>query len=189
MVLAKVFRTSRLQVGTGQTLTTSIAGTYTAKCTSGSCTSAASNGLVIAQAAECFAADKCILNKVRLLYRTSFLERLNGAKIQGSNDGATWTDIYTIGVNGTGNWQEFTFTNTVAYQHIRYAASPTGAGELREIEFYEMAILCLPVRNSVPNRMFRTWDGRMQWTGMRRIHGMENTRVWARMLVQAISWG
>lgn len=80
-----------------------------------------------------------VVNKVRLHWRTSDFNRLNGAKIQGSNDGATWTDIYTIGVNATGSWQEFNFPNATPYQHVRYAASPAGYGELREIEFYSGA--------------------------------------------------
>jgi hypothetical protein len=80
-----------------------------------------------------------VLSKVRLHWRTADFNRLNGAKIQGSNDGSTWTDIYTIGVNATGSWQEFTFSNVTPYQHVRYAASPTGYGELREIEFYSGA--------------------------------------------------
>jgi len=77
-----------------------------------------------------------VMNKVRLHWRTADFNRLNGAKIQGSNDGNTWTDIYTISVNATGSWQEFTFPNATPYQHVRYAASPIGYGELREIEFY-----------------------------------------------------
>ncbi|WP_019945897.1 galactose-binding domain-containing protein [Dyadobacter beijingensis] len=77
-----------------------------------------------------------VVNKVRLHWRTADFSRLNGAKIQGSNDGASWTDIFTIGVNATGSWQEFTFPNATSYQHVRYAASPIGYGELREIEFY-----------------------------------------------------
>lgn len=80
-----------------------------------------------------------VLSKVRLHWRTADFNRLNGAKIQGSNDGSIWTDIYTIGVNATGSWQEFTFPNATAYQHVRYAASPAGYGELREIEFYSGA--------------------------------------------------
>lgn len=80
-----------------------------------------------------------VLSKVRLHWRTADFNRLNGAKIQGSNDGSVWTDIYTIGVNATGSWQEFTFPNATPYQHVRYAASPTGYGELREIEFHSGA--------------------------------------------------
>lgn len=80
-----------------------------------------------------------VVNKVRLHWRTADFNRLNGAKIQGSNNGATWTDIYTIGVNATGSWQEFTFPNATSYQHVRYAASQNGYGELREIEFYSGA--------------------------------------------------
>ncbi|WP_353722542.1 carbohydrate-binding protein [Dyadobacter sp. 676] len=87
----------------------------------------------------CVAADVqtcAVMNKVRLHWRTADFSRLNGAKIQGSNDGSTWTDIYMISVNATGSWQEFTFPNATPYQHVRYAASPAGYGELREIEFY-----------------------------------------------------
>ncbi|OJV18916.1 MAG: hypothetical protein BGO21_01435 [Dyadobacter sp. 50-39] len=77
-----------------------------------------------------------VVNKVRLHWRTSDFSRLNGAKIQGSNDGASWSDMYMIGVNATGTWQEFTFPNATPYQHVRYVSSLVGYGELREIEFY-----------------------------------------------------
>lgn len=164
-----------VQVGTGQTLTTSIAGSYTAKCTSGSCTSAASNALMVTQSSSCFAVgtDKCILNKVRLLFRTADFARLNGAKIQGSNDGATWTDIYTIGVNGTGNWQEFTFTNTTSYQHIRYAARPTdGVGDLREIQFYNGDVMLTGTKfGSEPNVTNLGWQNAMDGDEATAWHG------------------
>jgi hypothetical protein len=65
------------------------------------------------------------------------MDRLQGAKIQGSNNGTSWTDLYTFNVNGTGSWQEFTFSNTTAYSSVRFQASSTGWGELYELEFYK----------------------------------------------------
>lgn len=161
-----------VQVGTGQTLITAIAGAYTAKCTSGSCTSAASNVLVVTQSDDCFAANKCVLNKVRILFRTANTTRLNGAKIQGSNDGATWTDIYTITVNGTGSWQEFSFSNTTSYQHVRYAAAPGGAGELREIKFLNGDVLLTGTKfGSIPNVDGMGWELAMDGNELSTWHG------------------
>lgn len=100
-----------------------------------------------------------VVNKVRLHWRTADFNRLNGAKIQGSNDGATWADIYTFGVNATGSWQEFTFSNAMPYQHVRYAASPTGYGELREIEFYNgVTKLSGTIFGSDPNVAAMGWQ-------------------------------
>ncbi|MEA5426844.1 BACON domain-containing protein [Arcicella lustrica] len=79
----------------------------------------------------------CAVNKVRLLFRADCcLDRLVGAKIRGSNDNSNWTDIYTFTANGTGSWQEFTFSNSTIYQYVRFEASASGYGELFELEFY-----------------------------------------------------
>jgi len=77
------------------------------------------------------------VNKVRLLFRADCcLDRLVGAKIRGSNENSNWTDIYTFTANGTGSWQEFTFSNSTIYQYVRFEASVNGYGELFELEFY-----------------------------------------------------
>lgn len=113
-----------------------------------------------------------VMNKVRLHWRTSDFNRLNGAKIQGSNDGATWTDIYTIGVNATGSWQEFTFPNAMPYQHVRYAASTIGYGELREIEFYSGATkLTGATFGSDPNVAGMGWQNAIDGTVNASWHG------------------
>lgn len=81
----------------------------------------------------------CVVNKVRLQFRNSgdcCMSRLVGAKIQGSNNGSTWTDLYTFTGNGTGSFQDFAFSNTTSYSSARFVASSTGWGELRELEFY-----------------------------------------------------
>ena len=77
-----------------------------------------------------------VVNRVRLLFRSECcFDRLNGAKIQVSNDKNTWTTLYTFG-NATGAWQDVSFSNTTKYMYVRFVSSSTGYGELREIEFY-----------------------------------------------------
>lgn len=77
-----------------------------------------------------------IVNRVRLLFRADCcLERLDGARIQGSNDKNSWTTLYTFG-NATGNWQDVSFNNTLKYAYVRFVSGSEGYGEVREIEFY-----------------------------------------------------
>jgi len=124
---------------TGQTKVITVpttAGTYsyTVTVVKGSCSQQASVNITVTSAPQ-----TCAVNRVRLWFRAPgdcCMDRLNGAKIQGSNNGSTWTDLYTITQNGTGSWQEFTFGNTVSYSSVRFVASSTGWGELFELEFY-----------------------------------------------------
>lgn len=112
------------------------AGTYSVACEQGGCTSASSASVTVT--ANCGGGGGCTVNRVRFKFRNpgdSYMERLQGAKIQGSNDQSNWTDLHTFNENGTGNWQEKTFTGGT-YQHVRFLASPTGYGELFELEFY-----------------------------------------------------
>ncbi len=82
----------------------------------------------------------CVVNRVRFQFRNAgdcCMDRLVGAKIQGSTDQSTWTDLYTFSGNGTGSWQEVTFGNTTSYQYVRFLAGPNGYGEFYELEFYD----------------------------------------------------
>lgn len=77
-----------------------------------------------------------VVNRVRLLFRGDCcLDRLNGARIQGSNDKNAWTTLYTFG-NATGTWQDVSINNTLKYAYVRFVAGTGGFGELHEIEFY-----------------------------------------------------
>lgn len=66
------------------------------------------------------------------------MNRLVGAKIQGSNNPNSWTepDLFTFAQSGTGGVQEFEIPNATAYQYVRFVAGPEGYGELNELEFY-----------------------------------------------------
>jgi hypothetical protein len=121
------------------TVTPSQTTTYTATCTVNGCTSTAASVTVTVQTPTNPGTASCVTNKVRLIFRSPgdcCMDRLPGAKIQGSNNGSSWTDLYTFSTNGTGNWQEFSFSNTTAYSSLRFVASSTGWGEVAELEFY-----------------------------------------------------
>ena len=113
---------------------------YTATCSQSGCTSGNSNtATVTVNSGGGGGGGGCVVNRVRLQFRfpsDCCFDRLLGAKIQGSNDGNSWNDLYTFSQNGTGTWQDFNFENSTAYQQVRFQASNTGWGELAEIEYY-----------------------------------------------------
>lgn len=63
--------------------------------------------------------------------------------LQGSNDGSSWTDIYTGLAADSDTWQDFTFSNGTAYRYYRihitstYRTSPVNAW-LDEVEMMEI---------------------------------------------------
>ncbi len=113
------------------------AGTYSVTCEQGGCTSTSSSAVTVT--ANCGGTGNCVVNRVRFKFRNvgeCCMNRLQGAKIQGSNDQSNWADLYISASNGTGDWQEFTFGNTTSYQYVRFLAGLEGYGELYELEFY-----------------------------------------------------
>lgn len=80
------------------------------------------------------------LTHVRWSPRSTFASRLVGAVIQVSDDGATWTDLYTIedAVDG-----DYTTANVAdgetAYKYIRVSFASGGYGNVAEIEFWGIA--------------------------------------------------
>ena len=123
---------------TGSTKTVSTTGTYTAICTNNGCSASGSGSVTVGSTGG--GTGGCVVTKARLIFRgpnECCYDRLVGAKIQGSNDGTTWTTLYDINVNGTGYWQDFVFSNnTTAYSKVRFQNSTSGWGEIQEIEFY-----------------------------------------------------
>ncbi|MCY7350441.1 MAG: hypothetical protein LH606_07210, partial [Cytophagaceae bacterium] len=112
------------------------AGSYSVTCEQGGCTGGSSASVTVT--ANCGGGGSCVVNRVRFKFRNvgdCCMDRLVGAKIQGSNDENNWTDLHVFSANGTGDWQEQTFTNAI-YAHVRFVASASGSGELFELEFY-----------------------------------------------------
>ena len=116
----------------------SSAGTYTYSVTASKagCSSQTSRTSITVESAP----SVCSVNMVKLKFRNSnecCMDRLVGASIQGSNNGgSSWTNIYTFSRSGNGQMTEYSFSNSTVYSSLRFQASPSGWGELRELEFY-----------------------------------------------------
>ncbi|XEC96038.1 carbohydrate binding domain-containing protein [Paenibacillus tarimensis] len=70
--------------------------------------------------------------------RINFQSRMNGAIIQGSNDGTTFTDLYTISGVTQNDWYTAAITDETAYRYLRFYSN--GNGNVAELEFYGKTI-------------------------------------------------
>lgn len=64
------------------------------------------------------------------------LGRVNGAILQGSADGESYTDLYTISGITTAEWHSAVISGDQAYRYLRYY-SPSGNANVAELEFYQ----------------------------------------------------
>ena len=82
-----------------------------------------------------------ILTEIRVMSRDGFLDRFNGATIQGSNDGETWTDIFIslepapIPDYNIIKADMFEAGANTGYSYYRYANN-LNHGDVAEVEFY-----------------------------------------------------
>jgi F5/8 type C domain. len=82
-----------------------------------------------------------ILTEVRVMSRDGFLDRFNGATIQGSNDGETWTDIFVsaeaapIPDYNIIKADQFIDGANTGYSYFRYCNN-LNHGDVAEVEFY-----------------------------------------------------
>lgn len=82
-----------------------------------------------------------ILTEIRIMPRSSFLDRFNGATIQGSNDGETWTDIFiSVAVAESPDYicilpADFEDGANTGYSYYRYVNN-TIHGDVAEVELY-----------------------------------------------------
>ncbi|WP_186327687.1 discoidin domain-containing protein [Paenibacillus xylanexedens] len=67
--------------------------------------------------------------------KTSEITRVNGAILQGSNDGTHYTDLYTISGISSVQWHTASITNDTAFRYLRYY-SPGGYANVAELELY-----------------------------------------------------
>ncbi|MBW4080008.1 LamG-like jellyroll fold domain-containing protein [Paenibacillus sp. S150] len=65
--------------------------------------------------------------------------RVNGAVLQGSNDGQVYTDLYTITDVTARQWYTVAITNNTPFRYLRYN-SPNGYANVAELEFNEKII-------------------------------------------------
>lgn len=67
------------------------------------------------------------------------IARVNGAILQGSNDGVNFVDLYTISGVTTAQWYTVPITNATPFRYLRYYTA-TGGANVAELEFYEKTI-------------------------------------------------
>ncbi|MCD7712775.1 MAG: leucine-rich repeat protein, partial [Firmicutes bacterium] len=78
--------------------------------------------------------DSTVISAVAVYARSDNYERVNGAEIQGSNDGESWTTLYTISEeeNTAGQWVVCEITDTTAYTYLRiYGCEYGNVAEMR----------------------------------------------------------
>ena len=75
------------------------------------------------------------LTRVRFYPRQGFDYRMPGGKIQGSNNGQDYADLYVIS-SVSGGWNEITLNDAQPYRYIRYLAPAGAYGNIAELELY-----------------------------------------------------
>ena len=81
-----------------------------------------------------------IIRKLRLKPWAGSPAQVKDFTLQGSNNDSNWTTIYTGQAADNGNWQDFIFTNTIAYRYYlvnittSYYQPTTNAVSITEIE-------------------------------------------------------
>ncbi|MRN55030.1 putative Ig domain-containing protein [Paenibacillus monticola] len=76
------------------------------------------------------------IGNIKFLPRVGNYVRMNGAIIQGSNDGVNFENLYTITGITSVKWYETVISNDKAYRYLRYY-SPNGFANIAELEFYK----------------------------------------------------
>ncbi|WP_261305048.1 OmpL47-type beta-barrel domain-containing protein [Paenibacillus andongensis] len=80
-----------------------------------------------------------VLGSIRYMPRNGQASRMNGALIQGSNDGSNFDTLYTISGVSDIKWYTQTITSSTAYRFLRYY-TPNGFANVSEMEFYEKIV-------------------------------------------------
>lgn len=73
------------------------------------------------------------LDSIRFYPRGGFAYRMNGGRFQGSDDGVTYTDIYTIPATPPAGWSAVAAGGN--YRYLRYLSPDGGYCNVTEIEF------------------------------------------------------
>ena len=78
-----------------------------------------------------------VISKIRYYPRSNFASRMTGGKFQGSNDGSTYTDLYTISTMPPVQWNEVAISNSTGFRYVRYVSPTGGFGNIAEMEVYQ----------------------------------------------------
>ncbi len=96
------------------------------------------------------------LTEVKIMPRATLHDRTNGATIQGSNDGTTWTTLaaYTaedcLAADAEQAFISKTITDTNGYTMFRYVSDGTSHGDVAEVCFYGAPAAAAPAVEETP---------------------------------------
>lgn len=74
------------------------------------------------------------VSTLRFFPLSDFTSRMIGGVFQGSNNGTSWTALYTVPSNPSQAWQQIVISDNTFYRYLRYQ-QPTGFADVAEIEF------------------------------------------------------
>lgn len=83
-----------------------------------------------------------VVNGVRVFPINNYTARVLGSRVQGSNDRASWTDLYAITTEPANmQFTLYSFANTTIFRYVRLLMPASSYGNLNELEFYQNAEL------------------------------------------------
>ncbi|RTE10819.1 discoidin domain-containing protein [Paenibacillus whitsoniae] len=89
--------------------------------------------------ADLGAGNAKVIGEIKFIPRPNQISRMNGALIQGSNDGTNFVTLYTINNITELKWYSQVINNSTAYRYLRYY-TPSGSANVGELEFYEKIV-------------------------------------------------
>ena len=83
------------------------------------------------------AGNEQAIGSVKFYPRAGFAGRMNGALIQGSNDGTNFVTLYSISGVSDYKWYRVSTNTDMAYRYLRYYTPNGGFANAAELEFYK----------------------------------------------------
>ncbi len=83
------------------------------------------------------AGNEQAIGSIKFYPRAGFVGRLNGALIQGSNDGTNFVTLYSISGVSDYKWYRVSTNADMAYRYLRYYTPNSGNANVAELEFYK----------------------------------------------------
>ena len=80
------------------------------------------------------------IGKLRFYPRAGTADRMNGALLQGSNDGTKFVSLHTISGVNEYKWYEVWLNTGTAYRYLRYHTPTNGNANVAELEFYKKPV-------------------------------------------------